>query len=92
MYAHGKADDVDGLCDVRCPVTTLFVRINLVDNDIMILLSVRRFVVAREPHFSRVLNARKEVKNLLFRFLDPCLLFLAVSDTFRAEKILPILI
>ena len=38
MYTHGEAHHVHRLDDVRSPVATLLVRLNLVDNHIVLLL------------------------------------------------------
>lgn len=41
MYTHGEAHHVDGFGDVRSPVATLIVRLDLVDYHVMLLLAVR---------------------------------------------------
>ena len=38
--AHGKAHHVDGFDNVRRPVATFFVRLDLVDDHIMLLLTI----------------------------------------------------
>ena len=44
VYAHGEAHHVHRLYDVRSPVAALLVRLNLVDNHVMLLLSVGRHI------------------------------------------------
>ena len=41
MYSHGEAHHVDGFDNVRSPVATFLVRLDLVDDNVMLLFSVR---------------------------------------------------
>lgn len=40
MDSHGEAHHIDGFDNVRSPVATFFVRLNLVDDHIMLLLTI----------------------------------------------------
>lgn len=40
VYSHGEAHHVDGFDNVRSPIATLLVRLDLVDDNVVLLLTV----------------------------------------------------
>ncbi len=90
VYAHGKANHVDGFLYVGLPVAALFGVVNLVDNDVVLFLAVGRDVEGGEPGFAAVLRACEEVENLLFLGDDTRLLLAAVGYALGTEYRLPV--
>ena len=41
VYSHGEAHHVDGFDNVRRPVATLLVRLDLIDDHVVLLLAIR---------------------------------------------------
>lgn len=73
--SEGKAYHIDCFLDVAFPVSTLFGVVNLVDDDIVLLVSVGIDVEGREPNLARVFCAREEVEDALLLGDDAGLLF-----------------
>ena len=90
VYAHGKADDVDGFLDVRLPITALFRVIDALNEDIMVLLAVGINTKGREPHLAGVLGTGEEVDNALLFLVDALQFLGGISDALSAEDALPV--
>ena len=85
MHTHSKAYHIDSFLNVGLPVAALFGVVNLVDDNIVLLLAVRRNVERGEPGFAAVLRAGQEVKDSLLLADYSLLLFTAVGDTLGTE-------
>ena len=85
MHSHSKAYHIDSFLNVGLPVASLFGVVNLVDDNIVLLLAVRRNIERGEPGFAAVLRAGQEVKDSLLLADYSLLLFTAVGDTLGAE-------
>ena len=90
VYAHGKADDVDGFLDVRLPIASLLGIIDAFDEDIVVLISIRVDTERREPCFAGILGAGKEVDYALLFLFDALHPLDRVCYTFGAEDTLPV--
>ena len=90
MHAHSKAEHIYGLLNVGAPVATLLAVVNLVDDHIVLLLAVGRYVERGEPGFAAVLRPGKEVENALLLLHDAFLLLAAVGDALASENRFPI--
>ena len=87
MYTHGKAHHVDGFDNVRRPVATLLVRLDLVDYHVMLLLAVGRNIERREKYLSAVLHASEEVDDVVLLLVDTLLLLDTVCYALDFEDI-----
>lgn len=85
MHSHSEAYHIDSFLNVGLPVASLFGVVNLVDDNIVLLLAVRRNIERGEPGFAAVLRAGQEVKDSLLLADYSLLLFTAVGDTLGAE-------
>ena len=92
MHSHSKAEHIYGFLNVGAPVTALFGVINFVDDHIVLLLAVGRYVERGEPGFAAVLRSGEEVENALLLLHDAFLLLAAVGDALTAENRFPILL
>ena len=92
MHSHSKADHVDGFLNVALPIAALLGVINLVDDYIVLLLSVGRDVECREPGFAAVLRACEEVEDALLLADDALLLLRAVGYALGTENRLPVFV
>ena len=92
MHSHSKADHIDGFLNVALPIAALFGVVNLVDDYIVLLLSVGRDVECGEPGFAAVLRAGEEVEDALLLADDALLLLAAVGDALGTENRLPIFV
>ena len=90
VYAHGEAEHVHGLLNVRGPVAAFLLIINTIDAHIVLLLPVRADVECREECLAAVLSTRQEIDDLLLLLHDTLLLLLRVSDAFTLEDALPV--
>lgn len=63
MHTHSEAYHIYSLSDVGFPIATFLSLVNLMDYDIVLLLSVRRDIESGEPDLTAVLGSGKEVKN-----------------------------
>ena len=90
VYAHGKADDVDGFLDVRFPVASLLGIIDAFDEDIVVLISIGIDTERREPCFAGILGAGKEVDYALLFLFDALHPLDRVGYTFGTEDTLPV--
>lgn len=90
MHTHSKAYHIDSLLNVGLPVAALFRVINLVDDNVVLLLAVGRYIESREPGFAAVLGTGEEVENLLFLGDDTRLLLAAVGNALGTENTLPV--
>ena len=89
MYAHGEAEHVHRLYDVGGPVAALFVRLNLRNHHVVLLVAVWGDVERGEEHLSAVLHACEEVDDFLLLLNHTFLLFLAVGYSLRFEDAIP---
>lgn len=89
MYTHGEAHHVDGFDDVRSSVATLLVRLDLVNDHIMLLLTVGRNIERRKEHLATVLHASKEVDDVVLLLVDTFLLLDTVSNALDLEDVVP---
>ena len=89
VYTHGKAHHVDGFDNVRRPVATLLVRLDLVDYHVMLLLAVGRNIERRKKHLSAVLHASEEVDDVVLLLVDTFLLLDTIRDALDLEDIVP---
>ena len=80
MHPHSKAYHVDSFLYVGFPVAALLRVINLVDYNVVLLLTVGGNIESREPGFAAVLSAGEEVENLLFLGNDTRLLLTQVGN------------
>ena len=89
MYTHGKAHHVDGFDNVRCPVATLLIRLDFVDDHVVLLLTVGRNIERRKEHLSTVLHASKEIDDVVLLLVDTLLLLDTVSYALDFEDVVP---
>lgn len=89
MDAHSEAHHIDGFYNVRRPVATLLVRLNLVDDHIMMLLTIGRNIECGEEHFSTIFHASKEVDDVVLLLVDTFLLLDTIRDALELEDIVP---
>ena len=89
MYSHGKAHHVDGFDNVRRPIATLLVRLDFVDDHIVLLLTIGRNIERGEEHLSAVLHASEEVDDAVLLLVDTFLLLDTVSNALDFEDIVP---
>lgn len=90
MDAHGETDHVDCLLYVRLPVAALFGVFDIIDDHIVLLLSIRGDIEHGEPHFAAVLRACEEVDDALFLRVHTLLHLDFVGDALRAEDRFPV--
>ena len=89
MYTHGKAHHVDGFDNVRRPVATLLVRLDLVDYHVMLLLAVGRNIERRKKYLSAVLHASEEDDDVVLLLDNTLLLLDTVSNALDFEDVVP---
>lgn len=92
MHSHSKADHIDSFLNIALPIAALLGVIYLVNDDIVLLLSVGGDVERGEPGFAAVLRAGEEVEDALLLADDAFLLLAAVGDALGAENRLPIFV
>lgn len=80
MHSHSEAYHIDCFLYVGLPIAALLGVVNLVDDNIVLLLAVRRNIERGEPGFAAVLRAGEEVENLLLLAHDALLLLAAVGN------------
>lgn len=85
MHSHSEAYHIDCFLYVGLPVAALLGVVNLVDDNIVLLLAVRRNIERGELGFAAVLRACQEVKDSLLLADYTLLLFTAVGDTLGTE-------
>ena len=86
---HGEAHHIDGFNNVRRPVATLLVRLDLVDHHVMLLLTIGRNIERREEYLSAVLHASEEVDDVVLLLVDTLLLLDTVSNALDFEDVVP---
>ena len=89
MYTHGEAHHVDGFDNVRRPVATLLIRLDFVNDHVMLLLTIGRNIERREEYLSAVLHASEEVDDVVLLLVDTFLLLDTVSNALDFEDIVP---
>lgn len=89
MDSHREAHHIDGFDDVRRPVATLLVRLDFVDDHIVLLLTIGRNIERGEEHLSAVLHASEEVDDVVLLLVDTFLLLDTVSNALDFEDIVP---
>lgn len=89
MDTHGEAHHVDGFDNVRRPVATLLVRLDLVDYHVMLLLAVGRNIERGEEHLATVFHASEEVDDVVLLLVDTLLLLDTVSYALDFEDVVP---
>lgn len=89
MDTHGEAHHVDGFDNVRSPIATLLIRLDLVDDHIMLLLTIGRNIERREEYLSAVLNASEEVDDVVLLLVDTFLLLDTFCYALDFEDIVP---
>ena len=89
VYTHGKAHHVNGFDNVRRPVATFFVRLDLVDDHVMLLLAVGRNIERRKKYLSAVLHASEEVDDVVLLLVDTLLLLDTVCYALDLEDVIP---
>lgn len=80
MHSHREARHVHSLLYVALPVATLFRRVNLVDNNIVLHIAVGVYIECGEPHLAGVFGTGEEVENVLLFGDNTLLLLAAVCD------------
>ena len=90
MHTHSEAYHIDSLRYVGLPVAALLAVVNLVDDNVVLFLSVGCNIESREPGFAAVFGAGEKVENLLFLGDDTRLLLPAVGNALGTENALPI--
>ena len=86
---HCEAHHVHRFDDVRSPVAALLVRLDFVDNHVMLLLSVGRHIERGEEYLSAVLHASEEVDDVVLLLVDTLLLLDTVSNALDFEDVVP---
>lgn len=89
MDTHGEAHHVDGFDNVRSPVATLLIRLNLVDYHVMLLLTIGRNIERGEEHLAAVLHASEEVDDVVLLLVDTFLLLDTVCYALDLEDVIP---
>lgn len=89
MDSHGKAHHIDGFDDVRRPVATLLVRLDFVDDHIVLLLTIGRNIERRKKHLTTAFHASKEVDDVVLLLVDTFLLLDTVSYALDLEDVIP---
>lgn len=89
MDSHREAHHIDGFDDFRRPVATLLVRLDFVDDHIVLLLTIGRNIERGEEHLSAVLHASEEVDDVVLLLVDTFLLLDTVSNALDFEDIVP---
>ena len=89
VYTHGKAHHVDGFDNVRRPVATLLIRLDLVDDHIMLLLTIGRNIERGEKHLTTVFHTSKEVDDVVLLLVNTLLLLVTVSYSLDFEDFVP---
>ena len=85
MHAHGKAEHIHGLLNVGAPVATLLAVVNLVDDNVVLFLSVGCDVERGEPGFATVLRPCEEVEDCLLLADNALLLLSSVGNALGTE-------
>ena len=89
MDSHREAHHIYRLDDVCRPVASLLVRLDLVDDHIMLLLAVGRNIERGEKHLSTVLHASEEVDDVVLLLVDTVLLLDTVCNALDFEDVVP---
>lgn len=89
MDSHREAHHNYRLDDVCRPVASLLVRLDLVNDHIMLLLTVGRNIERRKEHLATVLHASEEVDDVVLLLTDTLLLLDTVSNTLDFEDVVP---
>ena len=87
--AHGEAHHVDGFYNVRRPVATLLVRLDFVDDHVVLLLTIRWNVERGEEHLATILHASEEIDYVILHLVDTLLLLHAIRDALNLEDVIP---
>ena len=89
MDSHREAHHIYRLDDVCRPVASLLVRLDLVNDHIMLLLTVGRNIERRKEHLATVLHASEEVDDVVLLLTDTLLLLYAIRDALDLEDVIP---
>lgn len=87
--AHGKAHHIYGFYNVRSPVATLLIRLDFVNDHVVLLFTIGRNIERGEEHLSAVLHAGEEVDDIVLLLVDTFLLLDTVSNALDFEDIVP---
>ena len=89
MDSHREAHHIDGFDDVRRPVATLLVRLDFVDDHIVLLLTIGRNIERGEEHLATVFHASEEVDDVVLLLVDTLLLLDTVCYALDLEDVIP---
>ena len=89
VYAHGEAHHIYGFDNVRSPIATLLVRLDLVDDNVVLLLTIGRNIERGEKHLTTVFHTSKEVDDVVLLLVDTLLLLDTVSYSLDFEDVVP---
>ncbi len=87
--AHGKAHHIYGFHNVRSPVATLLIRLDFVNDHVVLLFTIGRNIERGEEHLSAVLHAGEEVDDVVLLLVDTFLLLDTIRDALDLEDIVP---
>lgn len=90
VHTHCETEHIDCLLDVGSPVTALLVRLNSVDDHLVLFLPRGRNIKRAEEGLATVLGAREKVDDVALFLPDPLLHLLLARDAFPFEDVLPI--
>ena len=90
MYSHGEAEHVDSLLNVSGPVAAFLIRLNLVDDHLVLYLSGWGDIERGAERLARVLGTGKEVNDVSLLLDDTLLHLLRVGYAFPFEDVLPV--
>lgn len=89
MDSHREAHHIYRLDDVCRPVASLLVRLDLVNDHIMLLLTVGRNIERRKEHLAAVLHAGEEVNDIILLLTDTLLLLDTICNALDLEDVIP---
>lgn len=89
MDSHREAHHIYRLDDVCRPVASLLVRLDLVDDNVVLLLTVGRNIERRKEHLATVLHASEEVDDVVLLLGDTFLLLDTVSYALDLKDVVP---
>lgn len=89
MDSHREAHHIDGFDDVRRPVATLLVRLDFVDDHIVLLLTIGRNIERRKKHLTTAFHTSKEVDDVILLLVDTLLLLDTFCYALDFEDIVP---
>lgn len=89
MDSHREAHHIYRLDDVCRPVASLLVRLDLVNDHIMLLLTVGRNIERRKEHLAAVLHAGEEVNDIVLLLTDTLLLLDTICNALDLEDVIP---